>query len=116
MVRIIGKPDILDFIRNGWAPWAPLLDQAILFKPCRLEPVEFRYLRERAFWTASDLGHALGVSSNVIISRWENGARRIPFPTERLFRLLVAGVLTNVPLRSLAEAVKNTVAAGSGAA
>jgi transcriptional regulator with XRE-family HTH domain len=83
-----------------------LLDQAILFKPCRLEPVEFRYLRERAFWTASDLGHALGVSSNVIISRWENGARRTPFPTERLFRLLVAGVLTNVPLRSLAEQLK----------
>jgi len=68
--------------------------------------VEFRYLRERASWTASDLVHALGVSSNVIISRWENGTRRIPFPTDRLFRLLVAGVLTNVPLRSLAEQLK----------
>jgi transcriptional regulator with XRE-family HTH domain len=103
LVKLIAQSDILDSIRNGWPPWAPLLDRAILFKPCRLEPVEFRYLRERASWTASDLMHALGVSSNVTISRWENGARHIPFPTERLFRLLVAGVLTNVPLRSLAE-------------
>jgi transcriptional regulator with XRE-family HTH domain len=97
---------MLDCVRNRRPPWAPQLDQAILFKPFRLEPIEFRYLRERASWTASDVVHALGVSSNVTISRWETGARRIPLPTERLFRLLVAGVLTNVPLRSLAEQLK----------
>lgn len=106
MVKILGKSEILHCIRNGWAPWAPLLDQAILFKPSRLEPIEFRYLRERASWNASDVVHALGMSSNVTISRWETGARRIPAPTERLFRLLVAGVLTNGPLRSLAEQLK----------
>jgi len=50
--------------------------------------------------------HALGVSSDVTISRWENGTREIPLPTERLFRLLAAGALTNVPLRSLAEQLK----------
>ena len=106
LVKLVAQSDVSDSIRNGWPPWAPLLDQAILFKPCRLEPIEFRYLRERASWTASDLMHALGVSTNVTISRWENGARRIPFPTERLFRLLVAAALTDVPLRSLAEQLK----------
>jgi DNA-binding transcriptional regulator YiaG len=96
----------LDFIRNGWPPWAPLLDHAILFKPYRLEPIEFRYLRERALWTAANLLPALGVCSNVTISRWETGTRRIPLPTDKLFRLLVAGVLTNLPLRSLADQLK----------
>ena len=106
MVKMIGRSEILDSIRDSWPPWAPLLDQAILLKPSRLEPIEFRYLRERASWNASDVVHALGVSSNVTISRWETGARRIPLPTEKLFRLLVAGVLTNVSLRSLAEQLK----------
>jgi DNA-binding transcriptional regulator YiaG len=106
LVNIISKSEISAFIRNGWPPWAPLLDRAILFKPCRLERAEFRYLRERVSWIASDLVHRLGVSSDVIISRWETGARHIPFPTERLFRLLVAGVLTNVSLRSLADQLK----------
>jgi len=106
VVKTIGKPEILDCIRNTWPPWAPLLDQAILFKPSPLEPIEFRYLRERASWNASDVVHALGVSSNVTISRWETGARRIPLPTERLFRLFVAGALAKVPLRSLAEKLK----------
>jgi DNA-binding transcriptional regulator YiaG len=106
MVKTIGQSEILDSIRNSWPPWAPLLDQALLLKPSRLEPIEFRYLRERASWNASDAVHALGVSSTVTISRWETGSRRIPLPTERLFRLLVAAVLTNVPLRSLAEQLK----------
>lgn len=106
MVKLMGQSEILDCIRNPWPAWAPLLDQAILLKPSRLEPIEFRYLRERASWTASEVTRALGVSSNVTISRWETGARRIPFPTEKLFRLLVAGVLTNLPLQSLAERSK----------
>jgi DNA-binding transcriptional regulator YiaG len=108
MVKIVRKYEIAHCISNRWPPWAPLLDQAILFKPSRLEPIEFRYLRERAAWKASDVVHALGVSSNVTVSRWETGVRRIPLPTERLFRLLVAAVLTNVPLRSLGEQLKSS--------
>jgi len=102
----MGQSEILDCIRNPWPVWAPLLDQAILLNPSRLEPIEIRYLRERASWTASEAMRALGVSSNVTISRWETGDRRIPLPTEKLFRLLVAGVLTNLPLQSLAERLR----------
>jgi transcriptional regulator with XRE-family HTH domain len=83
-----------------------LLDQAVLLKPSRLDPLELRYLRERLSWTAADLAHALGVASNVTICRWETGVRRIPLPTERLFRMVVAGILTNLSLRSLAEGFK----------
>jgi DNA-binding transcriptional regulator YiaG len=107
MFNIVIQSEIFDCIRNLWPAWAPLLDHAILLKPSRLEPIEFRYLRERASWTASEVMRALGVSSNVTISRWETGARRIPLPTEMLFRLLVAGALTNLPLQSLAERLKS---------
>jgi transcriptional regulator with XRE-family HTH domain len=75
-------------------------------KACRLEPVEFRCLRKRAPWTASDLEHALGVCYNVTISSWETGSRSIPVAIDRLFRLHVTGVLTNVSLWSLAEQFK----------
>jgi DNA-binding transcriptional regulator YiaG len=99
MIKVIDR----HLLRYGWPSWAPLLDQAVLSKPSPLEPVEFRFLRERASWTASDVVQALGVSSNVTVSRWETGARRIPLPTERLFRLIVAGMLTSCPWRLMAE-------------
>ncbi len=89
MVKLMGKAELLDCIRNPWPAWAPLLDQAILLKPSCLEPIEFRYLRERASWTASEAMRALGVSSYVTVSRWETGDRRIPLPTEWQFPLLV---------------------------
>ena len=90
-------------IEDGWPTWAPLLDQAVLAKPSPLDPIELRYLRLRAGWSASELVKALGVSSNVTVSRWEGGARRIPAPTQRLLRLLVGNALGIPSLRSLAK-------------
>lgn len=86
--------------------WAPLLDGALLAKPSILKPSELRYLRLRAGWTALEVAQALGVSSNVTVSRWEAGARRIPKPTERLFRLLMANALGRPSLRSLMDQFK----------
>jgi len=103
-----GQSAISDCFRNRWPSWAPLLDQAILLKPSPLEPLELRYLRERVSWTGTDLAHALGVSSNVTICRWETGVRRIPQPTERLFRMLVTGILTNLPSKYLVEHLKTS--------
>lgn len=82
-------------------PWALLLHRALLLKPSELEPYELRYLRLRVGWTAAEVARALGVGSNVTVARWEGGARRIPRPTERLFRLLVASALGAPPLRIL---------------
>lgn len=87
-------------------PWLPLLDRALLAKPSNLDAEELRYLRLRAGWTASEIAHALGVSSNVTVSRWESGTRRLPQPTERLFRVLMADALRCLPLRSLVEQFK----------
>ena len=82
-------------------PWTPRLHRALLLKPSDLEPHELRYLRLQVGWTAADVARALGVHSNVTVARWEGGARRIPRPTEKLFRLLVASALGTPPLRIL---------------
>ncbi len=100
-------PSYLRSINKGTPPaWASLLDRAILGKPSDLVPAELRYLRLRAGWTASELSQALGVSSKVTVARWESGARRLPKPTERLFRVLAAEALGVRPLHSLMEKFK----------
>lgn len=77
------------------------MHRALLLKPSDLEPHELRYLRLQVGWTAAEVARALGVHSNVTVARWEGGARRIPCPTERLYRLLVASVLGIPTLDSL---------------
>ena len=91
-------PDHLKQALKKVPPWTPLLDRALLLKPAALKPNELQYLRLRVGWTAVEVARALGVGSNVTVARWEGGARRIPCPTERLFRLLVASVLGIPPL------------------
>lgn len=94
-------PSHLELLLKEAPPWTPLLNRALLLKPSELEPNELRYLRLRVGWTAAAAARALGVGSNVTVARWEGGARRIPRPTERLFRLWVASVLGTPPLRIL---------------
>lgn len=91
----------LEQAREKPPPWTPLLQRALLLKPSDLDRHELRYLRLQAGWTAAEVARALGVGSNVTVARWEGGARRMPRPTERLFRLLVASVLGTPPLRIL---------------
>lgn len=81
--------------------WASLLDRALLLKPSPLEPAELRYLRSRVGWSGQELAQSLGVGSNITVARWENGARRIPCPTERLLRLLIANSLGGPSPRAL---------------
>ena len=103
----ISRSHLLQVLRGQPPAWASLLDRAILAKPVDLEPIELRYLQRRAGWTATDVAQGLGVSSNVIVSRWESGMRRMPKPTERLFRLMVANVLGAWSLPALVEQFKS---------
>ncbi len=98
---MIINPGRLEPILKEAPRWAPLLDRALLLKPSALEPNELRYLRLRVGWTAAEVAQARGVGSNVTVARWEGGARRIPRPTEQLFRLFVASALGAPPLRTL---------------
>ena len=99
---------LLSIIKGTAAPWISLLDRTLLAKPSDLEPIELQYLRARTGWSEADLAQALGVSSNVTVSRWESGTRRIPRPTERLFRVLAASVLGVESLRSLAQQFRSS--------
>ena len=99
---------LLSIINGTAAPWIPLLDRALLAKPSDLEPTELRYMRARTGWSEADLAQALGVSSNVTVSRWESGTRRIPRPTERLFRVLASSVLRVESLRSLTQQFRSS--------
>lgn len=94
--------------RQSSPAWAALLDRAILFKPSLLEPAEIRYLRQRAGWVGTEAAQVLGVSSNVIVARWESGTRKMPKPTERLFRLLAASALGPAPLSALVERFRSS--------
>lgn len=96
------------FAVGRFPSWAPLLDQALLLKPSPLVPAELRYLRHRAGWSGHELAQGLGVGSNVSVARWESRARRIPRPTERLFRLLIAGSLGSLSLRALASRFRSS--------
>ena len=101
--------DHFEQVAPGRTPsWTPLLDQALLLKPSLLEPVELRYLRVRAGWSGQELAQSLGVGSNVTVARWESGARRIPPPTERLLRLIIASTLGSPSLRSLASRFRSS--------
>lgn len=95
------EPSHLEQALKQGPSWTPLLDRALLLKPSALEPAELRYLRLRVGWTAVEVGQGLGIGSNVTVARWEGGARQIPHPTERLYRLLVASALGTPRLRSL---------------
>lgn len=105
---IVLPKDLQSLSAKHWPRWAPLLDRALLAKPSDLQPQELHYLRHRAGWTEADVARVLGVSSNVTVARWESGTRRMPRPTERLFRLLLASVLGACSLRSLVEHFKSS--------
>lgn len=104
----VGDALLLSAARGGALGRAPLLDRSILSKPARLEPTELLYLRLRAGWTGPEVARALGVSSNVTVSRWESGARHMPKPTERLFRLLMANALGAVSVEGLVSQFKSS--------
>lgn len=103
---LIRAQDLESLCRERSPGWASLLDRALLAKPSDLDAAELRYLRRRAGWTEGDVARVLGISSNVTVARWESGARRIPRPTERLFRLLLANALGTCSSRYLAEQFK----------
>ena len=72
-----------------------VLARAVATRPERLKPEEIRLLRKHLDWSGVELAANLGVTKETV-SRWENGAKPMSPPAERLLRLCV---LARQPVR-----------------
>lgn len=73
---------------------AELIARALIRKPRRLDPSEFRFLRKRVCKKALDFA-ALVSATPETLSRWENGKQAISPAYDRLLRLLAGRELAD---------------------
>lgn len=69
-----------------------------------LTPAELKFIRVAMDKTQSELGKALGVSSQTV-ARWEKGQSELPGPADRMLRVLM--MVTMLPDDELAQLVRD---------